>query len=108
MSVTIRLSRIGRKNSPAFRVVATNTRSKRDGQVLDILGFYNPSQKPALFSIEEKKVKMWQERGAIISKAVDELIKGSYQFKPYTKHFKTGQAVEEEKKAEDKVEEKAE
>ena len=84
MSVTIRLTKIGKKNSPSFRVVVTNTRSKRNGKFLDTLGFYNPSNKgPSQFSIDKNKYEDWKKKGALTTEAVEKLITGKYEFKPY-------------------------
>jgi small subunit ribosomal protein S16 len=96
MSVTIRLARIGRKNLPAFRMVASNTKDKRNGRFLDILGHFNPSQTPADFDYDKERFGYWKKNGAIVSKSVQDLIDGKYVFKPY----KSGKAKAEEKAAE--------
>lgn len=83
MSVTIRLSRIGRKNLPAYKIVVANTRDKRDGRSLDILGHYNPSMNPESFSIDMKKYKEWKSKGALVTEAVEKLVKGEYKYVPY-------------------------
>lgn len=85
MSITIRLARIGRKNLPSFKMVASNTRDKRNGRYLDILGHYNPSAHPVEFKFDQKKYDYWKNNGALISKTVKELIEGKYTFKPYIK-----------------------
>ena len=83
MSVTIRLARIGRKNLPAFRIVATNTRSKRNGDFLETIGSYNPMTKPELFTVDQDKLKLWQDRGALMTDAVKKLLEGTYKFALY-------------------------
>lgn len=83
MSVTIRLARIGRKNLPAFKLVVANTRSKRNGYVLDTIGSYNPSNTPVLFTYDKDKFSEWTKKGALVTEAVTELIKGNYEFKLY-------------------------
>ena len=74
MSVKIRLSRLGRKNRPYWRVVAIDSRKKRDGSYLDSLGTYDPVSKK-LMQFNEEKISSWVEKGAICSPAVSKLIK---------------------------------
>lgn len=83
MSVTIRLAKFGKKHAPSYRIVVANTRDKRNGRFLDMIGFYNPSENPVKFNYDKDKLRQWQERGALVTKAVDELIEGKYVFKPY-------------------------
>jgi len=83
MSVTIRLARIGKRNAPAFKIVVANTRDKRNGNFLDVLGHYNPSHNPPLFSIDKKKFDQWKSKGALHTEAVNKLIEGTYKFVPY-------------------------
>ncbi len=98
MSVTIRLARIGKRNAPAYKVVVANTRDKRNGRFLDVLGHYNPSHTPPLLSIDKKKYKEWKGKGALSTDAVEKLIAGKYEFVPYTRQ-------NEEKKEKKEVEE---
>jgi len=75
--VKIRLSRGGTKKRPFFHVVATDSRSSRDGKYIERLGFFNPS---ALgheedIRIDLKRVKYWESQGAILSDRVRSLIK---------------------------------
>ncbi len=83
MSVTIRLSRIGKKNSPSYRIVVSNTRSKREGENLDTIGFYNPSNTPALFELDKEKLNSWVSKGAKVTDAVTNLMEGKYTFTKY-------------------------
>ncbi|OGC47622.1 30S ribosomal protein S16 [candidate division WWE3 bacterium RIFCSPHIGHO2_01_FULL_42_13] len=85
MSVTIRLAQIGKTNSPAFKVVVSNTRDKRNGKFLDILGHYNPSNNPVLLEIDKKKYEEWKGKGAMVTSAVEQLVEGKYEFTPYTR-----------------------
>lgn len=84
MSVSIRLARFGKKNHPTYRVVVTQTRSKRDGSFIDIIGHYNPFNPSEQFTINKELYQDWVGKGAIVSKAVEQLIDGSYEFKKYT------------------------
>jgi small subunit ribosomal protein S16 len=95
MSVTIRLARIGRKNLPAFRVVVSNTKDKRNGRFLEILGHFNPSDKKSVFTYEKERFEFWKKNGALVSEAVQQLIDGKYKFEPYKKAVE----VEEVKEA---------
>ena len=75
--VKIRLSRGGTKKRPFFHVIATNSRSSRDGKYIERLGFFNPS---ALgheedIRIDLERVKYWESQGAILSDRVGSLIK---------------------------------
>ena len=74
MPVTIRLLRIGKKNHPAYRVIAIDKRKKRNGVYVDKLGLYNPMKEPFTFEIDEKKLKYWCEKGALISNGMQKLL----------------------------------
>lgn len=83
MSVSIRLSKAGKKHAPSYRVVVTKTRNKRDGAFIDIIGHYNPSDKTKEFTLDKKLYDEWVGKGAIVSDAVKKLIDGTYEFKKY-------------------------
>lgn len=102
MSVTIRLSRIGKRNAPAYKIVAANTKDKRNGRPLDVLGHYNPSHTPELFEIDKDKYEKWVGNGALVTEAVKKLVAGEYVFEPYTRQN------EEDKKKQDEPAEAAE
>lgn len=93
MSVTIRLARIGKKNAPAFKVVVSNTKSKRNGRYLDILGHFNPSHTPALLEIDKNKLAEWTQKGALITESVSKLVEGKYEFAPYTRQNEKKEAA---------------
>lgn len=75
MSVKLRLTRIGSKKRAFFRIVATNSTSRRDGRPLEFLGYYNPHTKPAEVKFDADKVKKWLDLGAEPSDTVRSLIK---------------------------------
>ncbi|MDH3348273.1 MAG: 30S ribosomal protein S16 [Desulfobulbaceae bacterium] len=75
MAVRIRLTRMGRKKQPFYRIIAANAEAKRDGSFLDILGTYDPMQDPAVVSIDNEKLTDWLSRGAIPTETVSNLIK---------------------------------
>ena len=83
MSVSIRLSRTGKKNSPSYRIVVLPTRSKRDGKNLEVVGHYNPSHNPPSFEYDKESLKEWVSKGAIVSPAVLKLIDGKYNYVKY-------------------------
>ncbi|MFR5062964.1 MAG: 30S ribosomal protein S16, partial [Christensenellales bacterium] len=59
MAVKIRLTRMGDKKSPFYRVVVADSRSPRDGKFIDIVGTYNPKTEPAEIKIDAEKAKAW-------------------------------------------------
>ena len=75
MAVHMRLTRVGSKKNPIYRVVVADSRSPRDGKFLDIVGQYNPQPNPSLIEFDEDKVKDWLSRGAKPSEAVGRLLK---------------------------------
>jgi small subunit ribosomal protein S16 len=75
MSVKIRLARQGAKKSPFYRVVATDTRSARDGRFIEQLGVYDPTREPAEFRYDEARMAHWLKVGARPSDTIRELLK---------------------------------
>ena len=75
MAVKLRLTRVGSKKNPIYRVVAADSRSPRDGKFIEIVGRYNPQQDPSLIEFDEKKVKDWLSKGAQPSETVERLLK---------------------------------
>ena len=63
--IKIRLTRTGKKNSPSYRIVVANRRSKRDGESLAILGFYNPRTTPKTIEYDKVETKNWLAKGAM-------------------------------------------
>lgn len=64
MAVKIRLTRLGDKKSPFYRVVVADSRVARDGKVIDNLGTYNPLKDPAEIVINKEKAAQWIKNGA--------------------------------------------
>ena len=71
----IRLTRVGARNNPIWRVVATDQRSPRDGRFIEVLGHYNPQTEPSTIDLDEARVKDWLSRGAQPSDSVKHLLK---------------------------------
>jgi len=83
MSVTIRLARTGRKNLPAYKIVVSNTRDKRNGRFVDIIGSFNPTTTPQDFKYDKEKFEKWSKTGALVTEAVKKLIDGKYEYTKY-------------------------
>ena len=77
MAVKLRLTRVGSKKNPIYRVVVADQRSPRDGRFIEIVGRYNPQTDPSTIELDEDKVKDWLGKGAQPSDAVAKLIKAS-------------------------------
>ena len=75
MAVKIRLRRIGYKKHPIYRVVVADSRTARDGKVIDEIGSYDPNQEPSLFKVDEEAAKKWLESGAQPTETVEKLFK---------------------------------
>jgi small subunit ribosomal protein S16 len=75
LAVKIRLTRVGARNNPIWRVVATDSRSPRDGRFLEVLGHYNPQTQPSTIELDEDRVRAWLRRGARPSDTVKGLLK---------------------------------
>ena len=88
MAVKIRLKRVGTKKKPYYRVVAVDSRKKRDGEVLDWLGQYQPVVKTDQFVVDEAKTLKWLNQGAQPTETIQRLLKktGIWQ------KFKSGNA----------------
>lgn len=75
MSVRIRLTKTGRKHQISFRIVVQDSKSKRDGRFLEILGSYNPHSPNEKINIKKERIKYWLSKGAKPTNAVNDLIK---------------------------------
>jgi small subunit ribosomal protein S16 len=72
--VRIRLARLGRKKRPFYRVIATDSRSPRDGRFIEALGYYDPMKTPAEVKIDLERVDYWLGVGASASDTAGHLI----------------------------------
>lgn len=75
MAVKLKLTRMGSKKNPFYRVVAATDETRRDGRPLEFLGFYNPMTNPAEVKLDAEKVKKWLSLGAEPTDTVRSLIK---------------------------------
>ena len=77
MAVKMRLTRMGDKKSPFYRVVVADSRSPRDGKNIDIIGTYNPKTEPAEIKIDAEKAAKWIANGAQPTDTVRSLLVGA-------------------------------
>ena len=75
MSVRVRLTRVGSKKNPVWRVVVADQRSPRDGRVIEQVGRYNPQTEPSEIVLNEERIQHWIARGAQPSATVKRLMK---------------------------------
>mgnify|MGYP004471559487 FL=1 len=65
MAVKIRLTRMGAKKKPVYRIVASDSRSPRDGKYNELIGTYDPNKNPADIKINEEVALKWLKNGAV-------------------------------------------
>jgi small subunit ribosomal protein S16 len=76
MSVKIRMTRIGRRHKPFFRINAVESRTPRDGKILEKLGHYDPIEKnkDKQIVLDAERVKYWLDKGAIPTETVSQIL----------------------------------
>jgi small subunit ribosomal protein S16 len=74
MAVKLRLKRMGAKKKPFYRVVVADSRTKRDGETIEDIGYYNPITVPATVNIDEEKALSWLSNGAQPTDTVKNLL----------------------------------
>lgn len=74
MAVKLRLQRMGKKKQPIYKIVAVNSRTKRDGRFIEAIGSYNPRINPMTITLREDRVFHWLERGAQPTDTVKNLL----------------------------------
>jgi small subunit ribosomal protein S16 len=77
MAVKIRLTRIGSKKNPIYRVVVADSRSPRDGRFIEIVGRYNPQTDPSTIELDASKIADWLAKGAQPTQPVSKLMKAA-------------------------------
>ena len=75
MSVKMRLSRVGGKKNPIYRVVVADSRMPRDGRFIEVVGRYNPQTEPSLVEIDQEKALKWLADGAQPTQSVEKLLR---------------------------------
>ena len=84
MAVKLRLTRVGKKKQPQYRVVAADSRSARDGRFIEILGTYNPRLEPSGVAIDEPKAVKWLLEGAQPTERVRKLLEVTGAWQAFT------------------------
>lgn len=77
MAVKIRLTRMGAKKAPFYRIVATDSRKARDGMYIEQIGYYDPTKEPALVNIDAEIAKKWLNNGAQPTETIRNLFKAN-------------------------------
>src|SRR5207302_11397654 len=75
MAVRLRLTRVGGRKNPIWRVVVADQRSKRDGRVIETVGHYNAQTEPSTIVLEEERIRDWLARGAQPTDTVRKLLR---------------------------------
>jgi small subunit ribosomal protein S16 len=109
MAVKIRLTRLGKKKQPTYRVVVMDSRKPRDGKYIEQLGIYDPRQEPSLIRIDNERALHWLKTGAQPTERAQKLleISGAWtQFKVARGDIHTvGEAADSPQATVDSVEE---
>ena len=72
--VKIRLTQTGKRNALHYRIIAIEDSKRRDGEAIEILGYYNPLVKPAQISLKKDRIAYWVSVGAIVTDSVKKLM----------------------------------
>ena len=75
MAVSMRLTRVGGKKDPVWRVVVADRRSPRDGRFIETLGRYNAQTDPSTIVLNEERIRYWLDRGAQPTETVTKLLR---------------------------------
>ena len=75
MAVKIRLTRLGKKKAPTYRVIVADERAPRDGRFIEELGYYDPTKDPSVVKINTERAKEWIKNGAKPTDTVAKLLK---------------------------------
>ncbi len=75
MAVKIRLTRMGKKKAPSYRVIVADNRYPRDGRFIEEIGYYDPTTEPNTVKIDTDKAKEWIAKGAKPTETVAKLLK---------------------------------
>ncbi len=75
MAVKIRLTRMGKKRNPIYRIIVADSRAPRDGRFIDEIGTYDPNTDPSTYKVDEEKAKKWLANGAQPTEVVGKIFK---------------------------------
>ncbi|MET0578138.1 MAG: 30S ribosomal protein S16 [Ilumatobacteraceae bacterium] len=84
MAVKLRLTRVGKKKQPQYRIVAADSRSPRDGRFIEIVGHYNPLHDPSTLTVDNEKAVKWLSQGAQPTDRVRKLLEISGALEEFT------------------------
>ncbi|NLN00058.1 MAG: 30S ribosomal protein S16 [Campylobacteraceae bacterium] len=73
MATVVRLTRMGRNKRPFYRIVVSDSRKRRDGGWIEILGYYNPLTDPKTVKVDKERLNYWKGVGAKISQSVTKI-----------------------------------
>ena len=82
--VKIRLMRVGKRKQPSFRVVVADSRSPRDGRIIEAIGHYQPRQDPSVVEVDNERALYWLRNGAQPSSSVQQLLRISGAWSEFT------------------------
>lgn len=91
--VRIRLTRVGAKKQPTYRIIVTDSRKARDSRYLEVLGQYNPRTRPSTEAVDEERALYWLNVGAQPSDAVNRILKRLGTLDRFER-MKAGESVE--------------
>jgi small subunit ribosomal protein S16 len=75
VAVKIRLKRMGKIRAPHYRIVVADSRTKRDGRVIEEIGKYHPKEEPSLIEVDSDRARYWLGVGAQPTEAVEAILK---------------------------------
>jgi small subunit ribosomal protein S16 len=75
MAVRMRLTRVGGRKDPIWRIVVADSRSPRDGRVIETIGHYNAQTEPSTIRLDAERAQHWLDRGAQPSDQVRKLLR---------------------------------
>lgn len=75
MAVRLRLTRVGGRKNPVWRVVVADSRAKRDGRIIETVGRYNAQTDPSTIELDAEKIQRWLDNGAVPSETVRKLLR---------------------------------
>ncbi|WP_156761919.1 30S ribosomal protein S16 [Microbacterium karelineae] len=101
MAVKIRLKRLGKIRAPYYRIVVADSRTKRDGRVIEEIGKYHPTEEPSFIEVDSERAQHWLSVGAQPTDQVRAILKITGDWGTFTgdKDAKSTLKVADEKKA---------
>ena len=75
MATVVRLTRMGRKKAPFYRIVVTDSRKRRDSGWIESIGYYNPMVEPEVIKFDAERLQYWKSVGAKLSERVASITK---------------------------------